>query len=359
MPTINIKQMKELIKKSVGEMDIPYIFISEPGTGKTSGAKQAVEEANGVLLTMEMTTKGPVDVRGVCDRKQIEYRVGKAMKTFEATGWLPPEDMPTVDNPLFPDDRLIYIFLDELLSNEKNMMPIVMSMLLARTVGGKPLKPNVRIFGATNDSTHRATSKPMPSTVSSRSLLAHVRTDMHVWADHFESEGGTPMARAFYTFKDNLFNTFKPNDKTQLSFACPRTNSLMWSIWQNPDLDDWMKEVMMQGAVGDGVATEALAFTKAWKKIIRVSDILKDPEGIAIPTEPDIRWATAASVSGSMTLKNADTLAKYLRRHRGKYTEIEAMAWTLAVRRTDGTPDDVVRSNAYTEWMRQLGHAYA
>lgn len=358
MPTINIKQMKELIKKSVGEMNIPYIFISEPGTGKTSGAKQAVDEANGVLLTMEMTTKGPVDVRGVCDRKQIEYKVGKAIRTFEATGWLPPEDMPVEGNPLYPTDRLIYIFLDELLSNEKNMMPIIMSMLLARTVGGRPLMPNVRIFGATNDSTHRATSKPMPSTVSSRALLAHVKTDMNVWADHFESEGGTPMARAFYTFKDKLFNTFNPGDKTQLSFACPRTNSLMWSIWQNPDLEDWMKETMMMGAVGDGVAREAIAFTKAWKRIIKPSDILKDPEGIAIPDEPDIRWATAANVSGLMTYKNADKFALYLKRHRARYAEIEAMAWTSAMNRTDKTPDDVCKSNAYADWAREVGYIY-
>lgn len=358
MPTISIKQMKELIKKSVGEMDIPYIFIGEPGGGKTSGAKQAVEEVNGVLLTMEMTTKTPVDVRGALDRKSIEYRVGKAMKTFEATGWLPPEDMPVVGNPLFPDDKLIFIFLDELLSNEKNMMPIVMSMLLARTVSGKPLKPNVRIFGATNDATHRATSRPMPSTVSSRALLAHIRPDMNVWADHFEANGGTPMARAFYNFKDKLFNTFNPSDKTQLSFACPRTNSLMWSIWQDASIEEWMKEVMMKGAVGDGVATEAIAFTKAWSRILKPRDILKDPEGVALPTEADVRWATAANVSGLMTAANADVFAKYLKRHRGKYSEIEAMAYTNAINRTKDTPDDVCKSNAYAEWAREVGYVY-
>jgi hypothetical protein len=358
MPTITIKQMKELVKEAVIKRNMRYIFIGEPGCGKTEGVKQASEEMDAVLLGMQMTTKGPVDVRGVCDRKQIEYRVGKALKTMEMTGWLPPEDMPVVGNPLFPDDKLIVMFLDELLSNEKNMMPIIMQMLLESAVGGKPLKPNVRIVGATNDATHRATSKPMPSTVSSRALLAHIRTDMHVWADHFETNGGTPMARAFYSFKDKLFSTFNPADKTQLSFACPRTNSLMWSIWQNPDLEDWMKEVMMKGAVGDGVATEAIAFTKAWKRIIKPSDILKDPEGIAIPVEADIRWATAANVSGLMTYKNADTFAKYLKRHRSKYAEIEAMAWTLAMNRTDKTANDVCKSDAYAEWAREVGYVY-
>lgn len=358
MPTINIPQMKDLAKEAVFKRNMRLIVIGEPGGGKTEGVKQAIDEAGAILLGMQMTTKAPVDVRGACDRKKIEYKVGKAIKTFETTGWLPPEDMPTVDNPLFPDDKLIVMFIDEMLSNERNMFPIIMQMLLENSVGGKPLKPNVRMIGATNDATHRATSKAMPTTIPSRALVAHIRPDMNAWADHFESKGGTPMARAFYNFKENLFHTFNPADKSQLQYACGRSNSLMWGIWQDDTLPEWMKEVMMMAAVGDGVAREALAFTKAWQRIIKPSDILKNPEGIAIPEEPDIRWATAANVSGLMTWKNADKFGKYLKRHRGRFSEIEAMAWTSAMNRTNKTPDDVCKSDAYADWAREVGYVY-
>lgn len=356
--TINVAQMIETILTVGVKKRKSLLFIGSPGLGKTFGTMAAANAINALFHPCDLTSKQPVDLRGICDKVEVQSKVGKTTKVVRMTDWLFPVDMPFKGNPNFPDDQTIIMLVDELGSVGKNMFPPVMQLLLERRIGANEIKDNVVIVAATNFATDRGTSVPLPSTVYSRCAVYHVKPDMNVWADHFESTGGTPLARAYYSFKPEDFYTFDPKNREQTVFACPRTNSEAWGYWMDPDLPDWMKEASMAGSVGDGVAAQIIAFGKAWQKIIKVRDILKDPEGIAIPVEADIRWATAASVSGAMTAKNADTLAKYLKRHRGKYAEIEAMAWTLAARRTDGTPDDVCRSDAYVEWLKELGHVY-
>ena len=48
------------------------------------------------------------------------------------------------------------------------------------------------------------------------------------------------------------------------------------------------------GSVGDGAAAEYVGFLRVIKRLPSAERIIKDPEGIEIPSANDIQWATIA-----------------------------------------------------------------
>jgi hypothetical protein len=200
----------------------------------------------------------------------------------------------------------------------------------------------------------------LPTTVQNRFTHVTCIPDRDTWCDWWLSQAGPAgaVAQAFYHFRPELFCNFDPKQRETPAQATPRSNTKMWKYYLDPHMPEELKKAAMMGAVGDGVALEALAFIKVWQAVLTIKEILANPEGVALPTETSMMYATTVSVSGNINRKTAKPLGVFLKRFRDKHPEFETLAWTLAARRTDNTKDDITDTDAYFEWARVLKQVY-
>ncbi|MCK4820128.1 hypothetical protein KA005_30465, partial [bacterium] len=67
---------------------------------------------------------------------------------------------------------------------------------------------------------------------------------------------------------------------------------------------------LYQGAAGEGFAVEFLAFAKIFRKLVSPKKVIQDPDGFAIPKEPDVLYALCGAVAN---LSNEDSMKSIVR----------------------------------------------
>ena len=108
----------------------------------------------------------------------------------------------------------------------------------------------------------------------------------------------------------------------------------------------------MAGAVGEGPSAEFWGFVDVWQKMTPLSKILADPEGVELPKEAAMRYATTVAVSGAMTDKTIAAANTYLLR---LDPEFSILAWQLAIRRdrvVAATKEFITFSKKYSALFR-------
>jgi hypothetical protein len=339
---LNISELKEFLRHVTMRLGESVLISGQPGVGKSVGTYDFCEEEGAFLCDIRLNLYDSVDFRGIPSVKA------------GMTAWNFPATVPYVGNKNFPTDRPIVLLIDELGSASPSVFPVAMQLINEKACGEFKLMPNVVVVAATNRVSDRGTSVRLPTTVDNRFTHVTVVPDIDAWSDWWIKQGGHPIAVAFYNFRKELFNTFDPT-KHEQAFATPRTNAKMWRYWMDDKMPHNIKSAAMRGACGDGVAMEALAFADIWRSVLKIKDILADPEGVPLPSEVSMRYATAVSVSGEMSKKTVPQLAKFLKRLDASY---EVLAWTMAVRRTYGTLDSVLTTNEGIDYCRRLQNVY-
>ncbi len=151
------------------------------------------------------------------------------------------------------------------------------------------------------------------------------------WCVEMDRRGADPMFIAFMQWKKEMLHTFDPNSPMKV-VATPRTWWKAIKYWM-ADLPDSIKHAAMMGAIGRGPFTEFDAFVRVYQSITPVSEIIKNPTGVRVPTPVEDKgelYATAVAVSRAMVKDNARPLHTYLKRLPPEYT---VTAWTLASKR--------------------------
>jgi len=343
---LTIPALKDFLKLVALERKLPVLIHGAPGLGKTESVVQLANEADAVLVDFRANYHDSPDIRGLPEFIRID-----GVET-PFTIWSMPSVLPFKGNPRFPHDRTIVLLVDEIGSAGAGMFPLLMQLINERRVAEHELMDNVCLVSATNRLSDRGTSVVLPTTVLNRFIHVEAIADRQAWYDWWLAQGGTPMAVAFYEFKKDLFFTFKPEDRSVVAFATPRTNAMAWRLWMDDKLPLDVKRAAMMGAVGDGVTAEIMGFADVWQKVLKTKDILKDPSGVPLPNEESMLYATAVSVSGDMDMNTVDKLDQFLARLPVMY---QTIAWHLAMRRTDGKgKDDLTRSDASIRYAKRV-----
>ena len=318
MDIIDIAQLKLVVKDICIGLEETVMIEGESGCGKSEGIAQAAEEAGAHLVDVRLGQYDSVDMRGF---PGVDKGTGQ-------TTWYPPSTLPFVGNDAFPDDKPILLFFDELTSASAPVFANAYQLVNDYSLGEHVLKPNVRIICAGNRAKDKGVVNRMPAPLCNRMTWFEVKTSVKAWCDYAQSVGVPPMFIAFMNYRKNLLHTFDA-EKPEKVFATPRT--WMKAVkYYNSSLKDDMKRSAMLGAIGEGPAMEFWGFHDIWYKVLPIKTILADPKGCAVPTEESMKYATAVSVSGAMTMKNTNTLYAFLKRMDPEYV---ILAWQLALTR--------------------------
>ena len=318
MDIIDIPTLKEFVKDVVIGLEEPVMIVGETGCGKSEGIAQAVEEADAILCDIRLGQYDSVDMRGFPG----------VDKTTGLTVWHAPSTLPFVGNDLFPDDKTIVLFLDELTSATPPVFAVCYQLINEWRIGEHILKPNVRIIAAGNRAKDKGVVNRMPIPLANRMTWFECKTSVKAWCEYAQTQGVPAMFVAFMNYRKNLLHTFDP-DKPENVIATPRT--WMKAIkYYGSSMPLARKRSAMIGAIGEGQAMELWGFHDIWHKVLPIKTIIADPKGCDLPNEESMKYATAVSVSGAMNDKTTSPLYTFLKRMDPEYV---ILAWHLALAR--------------------------
>jgi hypothetical protein len=244
------------------------------------------------------------------------------------TVWHAPSTLPFVGNNDWPDDKIIILFLDEITSATPPVFSVAYQLINERRIGEHVLKPNVRILCAGNREDDQGIVNRMPMPLCNRLTWVEAISDHKVWGEWGVTVGIDPVIIAFLHFKPTLLMTYVPG-KAEKVVATPRTWEKAAAYYADNMPDD-IKWAAISGAVGAGPAAELRAFINVWQRVTPIKDIIKDPEGVKVPVEADMRYATAVNVSGALSGKTIGPLYTFLKR---LPAEMTVLAWQLGGKR--------------------------
>ena len=333
MFALSIPDAQAMIKHVAVAHRDPVMLWGQPGAGKTEMVYQTAASDHpkpswlafdgrwhpqGVLCDVRLGQYESVDLRGIpvpdAERNQ--------------TVWYAPITLPFKGNPRFATDRLIFLFLDEFNQCHPSVFGVAMQLINERRVGEHELLDNVVIVCAGNRESDRGVTNRMPTTVSNRLVHIEVAVDVDAWCYHVASKVD-PVIVAFMQFRKSNLSTFDPA-KADKAFATPRTWVKAASYFADSAMPEHIKQAAMAGAVGEGPSAEFWGFVDVWQKMTPLSKILADPDGVELPKEAAMRYATTVAVSGAMAGKTIAAVSAYLLR---LDPEFSILAWQLAIRR--------------------------
>jgi hypothetical protein len=318
MHTVNHTELADMINVVANDLDMPLMIWGPPGVGKSDVVRQAAADASALLIDIRLSQYDSVDLRGIPSPEN------------GMTVWNMPSTLPFIGNDTFPDDQLIYLFLDEVTGAAPSTAAVAYQLILDRGVGEHRLKTNVRIIAASNRDGDKGVTNKMPLPLANRFCHVELAVSAESTIDYFLDTGAPAEVIAFLSWRKSLVTTFDPT-KPEKAFATGRSWASACRVFKS-SASSAIKRNAIAGLIGEGPSLEFFAFVDMMDKVIPVSKIIADPEGARLPDELSMCYATAVSISGEMTLKTVGPLHTYLQR---MDPEFLVLAWQMALKRDD------------------------
>lgn len=314
-------EITESVERAIAQKRAVLIH-GMPGVGKSSIARQIADRQNRQLIDMRGATLNPTDVQGmpwVVDGKF----------TF-----LPGYFLPSTGNAL--------IIIDEINRAPMSVMNALMQFALDRRVGENVLSPDVDVIAAANYTTDGGGVSKMPAALSMRFRHLHLRvdpTDWRVWAINNRINVAT-IGYIGWRGADALHDF----DPTALTSPNPRSWAWVSQITDDPPTRPEIMLAEIEGEVGRERAIDYMAYLKTMKDRPNIDAIIQNPTGAPIPDSSELKFATAAALSGRATDNNFGRIIQYLDRLPAEYASFAIMA---AVKRVPS----LVMVPEYTQWF--------
>lgn len=297
---VKISQAERMITTAIKTKLAP-ILKGSPGCGKSQVVHQIANKYNLKLIDFRLSQCDPTDLLGF---PQI---VGNK------ACYIPMETFPLEGEPI-PDGYSGWLlFFDELTSAVPAIQAAAYKIILDRMVGQHRLHKNVAIVAAGNLETDNAIVQPMSTALQSRMVHMELTVDVQEWTDWAASTGIHHHISDFIKFKPGNLFTFIPDHQSD-TYACPRTWEFADRILKDMGLGSPDILEMLSGTISEGVAREFIAFSKIYKDLPSIAQIIAAPEKIGVPEEPSVLFAMTGSISHNITADNCAALLKYVSR---------------------------------------------
>lgn len=195
------------------------------------------------------------------------------------------------------------------------------------------------VMATGNRDEDRAATQRIPMPLIGRWTRVLVDIDLADWTKWALTAGVRTEVIAFFQFKPDLFHTFDP--KVALPYCCPRTAVFASNIIDTAPAG--LEHELLSGTIGEGVATELVAFMRVFREMVSVDQILLNPQGAPVPNEPATAIAIAAALAHKATPGNFGRMLIYAARMLKEY---EVM---LVVHATTRDPA-LCATRAFIEW---------
>lgn len=277
----------------------PAMLWGAPGVGKSQLMAQFAAANDMALIDVRAILFDPVDLRGIPFLQETEGGIGKR------TGWAIPDFLPYADKH---GERGI-LFIDELTAAPPSVQAAFYQLMLDRRLGDYMMPDGWYIFAAGNRETDRAVAYKMPSALANR--LVHIDFDVNSedWTAWAIQAGIAPEIIAFLRFKTALLHSFDPKER---AFPTPRSWEFVSQML--PKLTRNLEIPLISGTVGQGAASEFIAFLNVWRDLPNPDTIILNPDSVAVSEKPEVQYAICGSLAHRVDEKNFENINKYMMR---------------------------------------------
>ncbi len=167
------------------------------------------------------------------------------------------------------------------------------------------------IVATGNRDQDRAATQRMPSPLVSKMGWIEFEPDIDGWTMEMAGKDGSSLVRAFIQTRPELFVTFDPNIPGP--YATARTwesASDLCRIYE-PNLPPFEA---LKGWVGEGPATEFVAYASMAAQLVHPDVVLMTPESAPIPEDPGALYAITTALASRATPNNFQQIITYLKR---------------------------------------------
>lgn len=337
MLEITLKESRRFIKKCLKGGVVPYLH-SSPAIGKSSIFHQLADEAKLYVIDWRGAGADPTDLNGYPDLSG-DFATYKPFDTF-----------PTVGTKIPAGYKGWLLLMDEFSSAPRSVMAAAYKLILDKKVGNHDLHPAVQIVAAGNKSTDGAIVNPMSTALVSRMAHMYIRPDLESWIEWAIDSNIDALKIAFLQFKNSAFYTFNPETPKD-SYASPRTWEMVDRIEKASGISDRKDLPLLSGLLGQGTATEYLAFVDIAAEAPSISRIIAAPMTEPVPSRQDIRYALVGSIAEAFSVKNCTALCQYLGR---MPTEFRLLTIRTAYKRNKALLDNNDFSDLTQEYVKYL-----
>jgi hypothetical protein len=291
-PSQSIELMMDVLKQGLVPM-----LTSSPGLGKSSLAKQIAEEQNLKVIDLRLSQCDPTDLGGF---PMINEDKSKA-------SYVPMNTFPIVGDPIPTGYSGWLLLMDEFNSAPQSVQAAAYKIVLDKEVGLHKLHNKVAIICAGNLITDKAIVTKLSTAMQSRMIHFEMEANLKDWLNWAAKESIDYRITSFINFRPELLHSFDP-DHSDKTFPCPRTWEFLSKI-----IKGWAsilpnKAPIIAGTIGEGPAMEFTSFCSIYDRLPTIEQIIKDPLGIEISTEPSILYATSGMIGAHITRTNIDLL---------------------------------------------------
>lgn len=284
------KQMKQTLVKLIAN-GLPALIKGAPGVGKTDIITQVAAELKQELILSHPVVSDPTDYKGLPG-------IVDGMAEF-----LPYGDL----RRLIEAKRPTIFFLDDLGQAPACVQAAAMQLILARRVNGHRVSNHITFVAATNRREDKAGVTGILEPVKSRfATILELQPSVEDWVEWAINNDIPSVLIGWIYFQPDMLMAHKPTADI-VNGPCPRTIANAGKLI-NIGLTDIET---LSGAIGEGAATQLVAFMKIHDQLPSLSDIEKEPETTPIPTEPSARYAVVGALVSHCSPKNALPIMTY------------------------------------------------
>lgn len=287
------------------------LLVGPPGTGKTARLLAAAAQSGRRLVVMRASLSERIDFGG-CLVPDQAAGITRALP-LELLHDLRTTTIPTL------------LLLDDL-----GQAPIDVQAALMSLFDAGQLSPSVLICGATNRPGDKAGvtalceplrsrfdlafSLPTPGSADSPDggiMLSTWAEEVEAWTEWAMSEGAPPEVVAWHRVTSGrTLHAWKPCADPAVRMADFRSWHTVLKLWK-----DGLRDLTsMSATIGRPAAAEFLAFAQLADQLPTPDAVFMDPQGAAVPTDPQALYLISAMVAGAAKPQDAAALVTYLAR---------------------------------------------
>jgi len=309
VPTITTAEIPEAIKAAMEsnlsdpEAQISLYLEGAPGTSKTAQAAAVAKEMGWNFTHIACNHLDLVEGKGYPiynkDTDQVEF---KAISIW-----------PTTEGPNL-------LLLDEYPQAIPPVQASLSSLLQGGTMGDYTLPANTLIVLTGNRHGDKAATYKMPSQMRSRVTRVEVKVSVEGWLKWAKDHGINKVVMEFVATKPELLHAFDSDAEIMPTLrGWHKVSAIMAS-----NGSDSMKQALMAGSVGLPAASEFIAFSRSKVNLPKPSEILADPSGCRIPTDPGDLQTLASAMGRSCSPHRTTAYLTYIKRLDGEYMTVFA-----------------------------------
>lgn len=312
----------------------PIYVEASSGVGKTQIVRQAAAELGIGFKAIHAPLMQPEDyampvVYGT-ERDQLKFIVSK-------------DKFPLMDSDCEENGILL---IDELPQADNNAQKILANLIQEREIHGQKLKAGWTIVATGNRVKDGAGANKLLRHLGARLTLIKLELSLDDWTQWALANEVKTEVISFIRFRPELLSNFE--EKLEVS-ATPRS----WCEGVSANLGQTKSALefeVFSGDVGEGPASEFLAFLKIFRSLPNPDAILLNPKKAEVPKDPATQYAICGALSARVTGANFGRALEYIKRLPEEFS-------VLFVKDCQMREPEICNTKDYISWASKEGAA--